>query len=184
MTELSLHVLDIAENSARAGASLISILIDTNVQTDRLTIRIEDNGHGMTKEELKRVTDPFYTSRTTRKVGLGIPLFQYAAESTGGIFSICSEKNHGTTVQAEFILSHIDRMPLGDITATMQTLILCHPEIDFYYLYRYNDKEFSLDTREMRTLLGDISFREPEISSFLREYLTENKLETDNGAIY
>lgn len=180
MTELSLHVLDIAENSVKAGASLISITIDINEKTDRMFITLNDNGHGMTPDELSRAADPFYTSRTTRKVGLGIPLFQYAAECTGGSFSISSEKNRGTCVSAEFVLSHIDRMPLGDINATLHTLILCHPDIDFDYRYRRNHREFSLDTRNMRKLLGDISFQEPEISDFLKEYLAENKAEIDN----
>ena len=184
MTELSLHVLDVAENSARAGASLISITLDTDESLDRLVITIEDNGCGMSEEQVRLVTDPFYTSRTTRKVGLGVPLFQYAAECTGGSFSICSKEGLGTTVTAVFVLSHIERMPLGDISATIQTLITCHPEIDFVYLYRYNGREFTLDTRELRNILGDISFQEPEVSAFITEYLTENKLETDGGAVY
>lgn len=184
MTELSLNVLDVAENSARAGASLISITVATDTNLDRLTITIEDNGCGMNKEELRRVTDPFFTSRTTRKVGLGVPLFKYAAECTGGSFCITSEEGHGTTVTAIFVLSHIDRMPLGDINSTIQTLITCHPDIAFVYRYSYNGREFTLDTRELREILGDISFEEPEVSAFITEYLTENKLVTDCGAVY
>lgn len=184
MTELSLHVLDLAENSVNAGASVISILIDTNLPADRLTILIEDNGHGMTKEEQRRVTDPFFTSRTTRRIGLGIPLLKYAAERTGGSFWIHSRKGSGTTVCSEFVLSHIDRMPLGDINATIQTLIFCHPTIHFHYRYRYNQSEFSLDTRSIQALLGNISLQEPEIIAFLKEYLTENKQEIDHGAVY
>ena len=138
----------------------------------------------MTKEQVERVTDPFYTSRTTRKVGLGVPFFKLAAESTGGSFSIESEPGKGTTVTAVFTLNHIDRMPLGDMTATIQTLIQGHPDTDFLYVYRCGEKEFSLDTREMRAILGDVSLTTPEISSYIKDYLTENKLETDGGTVY
>lgn len=183
MTELSLNVLDVAENSTKAGATLVTIIVDADLSLDRLTITIEDNGCGMDEEQVSRVTDPFYTSRTTRKVGLGVPFFKYAAECTGGTFSIRSEKGQGTLVTAVFVLSHIDRMPLGDISATIFTLITCHPETHFVYIYRYNGHEFTLDTRELREILGDVSFQEPEVSAFIRDYLTENKLETDGGAL-
>lgn len=184
MTELSLNVLDVAENSAKAGASLIAITVDTDTALDRMVITIDDDGCGMNTEQAARVTDPFFTSRTTRKVGLGVPFFKYAAECTGGSFSIRTGEGQGTTVTAVFVLSHIDRMPLGDISATIHTLITCHPEIHFVYSYRYNGNAFTLDTRELRAILGDISFQEPEVSAFITEYLTENKQETDGGAIY
>lgn len=184
MPEISLNILDVAENSTRAGASLVQITVDADMQADRLTVIIADDGCGMDAEQLKRVTDPFFTSRTTRKVGLGVPFFKYAAESTGGTFTIESEPGKGTTVTAVFVMSHIDRMPLGDITSTVHTLVVYHPDTDFLYLYRYNGASFTLDTREMRELLGGIPFSEPEISDYIREYLTENKLETDGGAIY
>ena len=184
MTELSLNILDVAENSVRAGASLITITVDTDTTADRITIIIDDDGCGMSDEEVQRVTDPFFTSRTTRKVGLGVPFFKYAAECTGGSFCIRSKKGQGTTVTAVFVFSHIDRMPLGDISATVKTLITCHQDIHFLYRYSYNGKEFTLDTRQLREILGDISYEEPEVSSFLTEYLTENKLETDGGAVY
>ena len=159
MPEISLNILDVAENSTRADASLVQITVDVQPDADRLTVIITDDGCGMTKEQVERVTDPFYTSRTTRKVGLGVPFFKFAAESTGGSFSIESEPGKGTTVTAIFTLNHIDRMPLGD-------------------------KEFSLDTREMRAILGDVPFDTPEISSYIKDYLTENKLETDGGTVY
>ena len=124
MPEISLNILDVAENSTRAGASLVQITVDVQPDLDRLTVIIADDGCGMTKEQVERVTDPFYTSRTTRKVGLGVPFFKLAAENTGGSFSIESEPGKGTTVTAVFTLNHIDRMPLGDMTATIQTLIL------------------------------------------------------------
>ena len=173
-----MNILDVAENSTRAGASLVQITVDVQPDLDRLTVIIADDGCGMTKEQVERVTDPFYTSRTTRKVGLGVPFFKLAAESTGGSFSIESEPGKGTTVTAVFTLNHIDRMPLGDMTATI------HPDTDFLYVYRCGEKEFSLDTREMRAILGDVSLTTPEISSYIKDYLTENKLETDGGTVY
>ena len=177
MTELSLNILDVAENSTRAGAGLVRITVDADFSSDRLTISICDDGCGMTKEQVEQVTDPFFTSRTTRKVGLGVPFFKYAAESAGGSFTIASVPGKGTDVTATFVLSHIDRMPLGDISSTIHTLIVYHPDTDFVYTYRYNKKSFTLDTRQFREILGDLPFDSPEISTYIMEYLTENKLE-------
>lgn len=184
MPELSLNILDVAENSTRAGASLVEITVEADQAADQLTITIADNGCGMNEEQLSHVTDPFFTSRTTRKVGLGVPFFKYAAESTGGSFSIVSESGKGTTVTAVFGLSHIDRMPMGDLTSTIHTLVVYHPDTDFLYRYVYNGKSFILDTREFRQILGDVPFDTPDVSEYIKEYLTENKLETDGGAIY
>lgn len=184
MTEISLNVLDVAENSTRAEASLVQITVEADENKDHLIIIIEDNGCGMTAEQVERVTDPFFTSRTTRKVGLGVPFFKYAAESTGGSFVIQSEPGMGTIVKAVFVLSHIDRMPLGDINSTIHNLIVYHPDTDFLYRYCYNEHSFTLDTREFREILGDVPFDTPEVSEYIREYLNENKLETDGGAVY
>lgn len=183
MTELSLHVLDIAENSTKAKAGLVTISVVISTEKDRLTITIEDNGCGMNAEQLARVTDPFYTTRTTRKVGLGVPFFQMAAEATGGSFSISSQENIGTVVVAEFVLSHIDRMPLGDMNATMHTLITMHEECDFLYRYCFDDREFTLDTREFRAILDGVPFNTPEVSAYIRQYLSENEAEVSRGRI-
>lgn len=184
MPEISLNILDVAENSTRAGAALVEITVEADTAGDRLTIIIADDGCGMTPEQVAQVTDPFFTSRTTRKVGLGVPFFKYAAESTGGSFTITSQPGVGTTVKAVFTLSHIDRMPLGDITSTIHTLIVYHPGTDFLYRYCYNGSSFLLDTREFREILGDVPFSTPDVSDYIKEYLTENKLETDGGAVY
>lgn len=184
MTEISLNILDVAENSTRAGASLVTITVHADFPSDRLAVVIDDNGCGMTEEQVTQVTDPFFTSRTTRKVGLGVPFFKFAAESTGGSFTITSKPGVGTTVKAVFVLSHIDRMPLGDINTTVHTLVVYHPETDFLYRYQYNDRSFTLDTREFRQVLGDIPFDTPDISAYIMDYLNENKLETDGGAVY
>ena len=181
MTEISLNVLDIANNSIRAEASLIEIIIQIQRDLDKLTIIIADNGCGMTKAQIEKVEDPFFTTRTTRKVGLGVPFFKMAAESTGGSFRIESTPGVGTTVTAVFGLSHIDRMPLGDINSTMHTLITLNTQIDFLYHYIFDDKEFTLDTREFRQILTDVPLNSPEVSAYIKEYLQENQLEVDGG---
>ena len=156
MKELSLNILDITENSVKAGATLTEIQIAETA--DRLTISIKDNGCGMSEETLRSVTDPFYTTRTTRKVGLGIPLFKLAAEQTGGHLEITSDtgENHGTEVKAYFSKSHLDFTPLGDVISTMLTLIQGHPDTDFLFTHYIDDKEIRLDTRELRTVLDGV----------------------------
>lgn len=183
MPEISLNILDVAENSVRAGAKLIEIQVIINTPKDTLQIRICDDGCGMSQEQVAKVTDPFYTTRTTRKVGLGVPFFKQAAEGTGGSFEIISAKGEGTTVNAVFGLSHIDRMPLGDINATIHTLMIFNESIAFRYRYACDDREFVLDTREMREILGEVSFKEAEVSGFIKEYLDANKAEVDSGNI-
>ncbi len=179
MTEISLNILDVAENSTRAGASLVTILVDVSTAEDTLKVVIADDGCGMTPEQVRKVTDPFFTTRTTRKVGLGVPFFKMAAEAAGGSFSIDSEVGRGTTVTAVFGLSHIDRMPLGDICSTIHNLIVYHPESDFLFRYTVDGRSFTLDTREFKEILGGVPLNEPEVSAYIKEYLTENKQETD-----
>lgn len=183
MTEISLNVLDVAENSTRAGASLVEITLAADTKADTLTLIIKDNGCGMTPEQVAHVEDPFYTTRTTRKVGLGVPFLKQAAESTGGSFKIESEPGVGTIDTAVFGLSHIDRMPVGDISTTIQNLIVFHPDTDFVYTYRYDDREFVLDTREFREVLGGVPLDTPDVAQYIKEYLTENKQETDSGKL-
>lgn len=183
MTELSLNVLDVVENSTRAGASLIEIDVTIKNAEDTLTIKINDNGCGMDKYQVLAVTDPFFTTRTTRKVGLGVPFFKYAAESTGGSFDIDSAVGEGTRVTAVFGLSNIDRMPLGDMAGTIQTLVCCHPDIDFIYRYAYDEKGFTMDTREFREILGGVPLNAPEVLEYVKSYLKENTFETDGGAV-
>ncbi|MBE6839269.1 MAG: ATP-binding protein [Ruminococcus sp.] len=181
MTEISLNVLDVAQNSVRANASLIEISVHADTEKDTLTIVIADDGCGMTEEQVKSVTDPFFTTRTTRKVGLGIPFYKFAAESSGGSFNIKSEKGKGTVVTAVFGLTNIDRMPLGDMTSTIHMLVTLNGHIDFLYNYKVDDREFTLDTREFREILGGVPFDEPEVSNYIKEYLSENKLEVDKN---
>lgn len=174
MTELSLNILDIAENSVKAGAPLTEITVAADCSKNLLEIIIRDNGCGMSEEQVKKVIDPFYTTRTTRKVGLGVPFFKESAEAAGGSFSIESSVGVGTTVKASYMLDHIDRMPMGDLTATMHTLITMHDDKDFLFTYKVNENEFVLDTRDLREILGDISFKEFEVSNYIKDYLSEN----------
>ena len=174
MTEISLNILDVAENSVKAKATLVTIKVEAVFGKNLLTVTIIDNGIGMSEEQVKRVIDPFYTTRTTRKVGLGVPFFKAAAEGTGGSFSISSRPLVGTTVTANFVLDSVDRMPLGDIGATIHTLVTMHEEMDFLFTYNVDGEEFSLDTREFREILGDISFKSPEVSLYIRDFLKEN----------
>lgn len=182
MPEISLNILDVAQNSVAAGSKLTVIDIDANLAADRLTITVSDDGKGMDEDQLKRVADPFYTTRTTRSVGLGIPFFKMACEMTGGEFRIDSRPGLGTTTQAVFGLSHIDRMPLGDIAGTFASLVGPNPEIDFVLRYRIDDRSFTADTREFREVLGNVPLGEPQVLGFITDFIQENRLECDAGA--
>lgn len=183
LTELSLNVLDIAQNSISANASLIEICVNVSEEKDIIEITIKDDGRGMTKEQLEQVCDPFFTTRTTRSVGLGTSFFKQAAEMSDGEFKIDSEPGVGTKVFASFKLSHIDRMPLGDISDTIHNLVVYNEGIDFIYTYTFNDKSFTLNTKQIREMLGDIPFNTPDVSDFIKGYLIENKEDTDGGKI-
>lgn len=174
MQELSLNVLDIVQNSISAKATLIEVSVCSETEGRLLTITVADNGCGMTPEQVKNVTDPFYTSRKTRRVGLGVPFFKMAAEMTGGSFEIASQPGSGTKLRATFRTDSIDCMPLGDINETVYTLVTLNEQIDFVYTRRIDERMFTLDTRELRAILGDIPFSEPEIAAFIREYIASN----------
>ncbi len=178
MKELSLNILDIAENSYKAGASLTEISLSED--EEKITITVKDNGKGMTKEVLLGVTDPFYTTRKTRSVGLGLPLLKLEAEQTGGELAITSRHRdefpecHGTEVTASFFKNHIDCPPLGDVISTVVTLIQGHPDTDTVFEHKFNEKSaVSLDTREMRAVLGDIPLDSFEILEWIRGTLEE-----------
>lgn len=182
MTEISLNILDVAQNSVRAEASFIEISVEADTKTDRLTVTIKDNGCGMSEEQVRSVIDPFFTTRTTRKVGLGIPFFKQSAEITGGSFSIKSKLKEGTVTQAVYVLSSIDRMPLGDMTSTIHSLITMNTHIDFLYTYSVDDKSFNLDTREFKEILGSDELDNPEVSAFIMNFLKENHGEVSDLA--
>lgn len=173
MRELSLNILDLVQNSIAANAKLIKISIIETDKPSKLTIKIEDDGCGMTDDQAKRVTDPFYTTRKTRKVGMGIPLFKMAAEMTGGNFSIKSKLNVGTCIIAEFNTESIDMIPIGDINSTILLLIKCNAKLDFIYNRIINGKHFTFDTREVRKVLDDIPLDNPDVLSWISDYLKD-----------
>ncbi len=174
MRELSLNVLDIAQNSVRAEASLIKIELIESTKDNTLEISVSDDGKGMTPEQLQRVRDPFFTTRTTRKVGMGIPLFRMAAEMTGGSFDIESTPGVGTKTTARFCTDHLDFTPVGDMCSTVVMLITMNLHIDFVYVRQADEKSFTLDTRQLKEILGDVPLNEPSIAAWLKDYITEN----------
>ena len=163
MRELSLHILDIAENGITAGADCIHILVEEDRTTDLLTLKITDNGQGMPAEKIKKLTDPFVTSRTTRRVGLGLSLLAAAAERCEGRLTVETEPGAGTEVGATFRYNHIDRAPVGDMAATITTLIMGNPQIDFVYTHIIDGEEFTLDTRELKAEMGNLSLTNPVV---------------------
>ncbi len=180
MKEISLHILDIMQNSVAADADLIELAVIENEKEDILSFSVKDNGKGMSEEFLASVTDPFTTGRKTRKVGLGIPLLKNAAELTGGGIEIESKLGEGTTIKANFVYSSIDRQPLGNMSETMHQLITSYEDVDFIYSHKVNDKELLVDTREFKKVLGGVSFKENAVSLWILEYLKEGEAEINN----
>ncbi|MHA7108962.1 ATP-binding protein [Sunxiuqinia elliptica] len=174
MNELALHLLDIAQNSIRANAQLISILIKEAPNEDQLIFKVDDDGHGMTSEQLEKATNPFYTTQTTRKVGLGLPLLKYNAELTGGSFMLHSETNKGTHLQATFGFHHIDRPFLGDIAGTLLILASNEKQSELIYTHQSPKGEFLFDTREIKQELDGIPLTTPEVRKFLMEMIQGN----------
>lgn len=184
LQDISLHVLDIAQNSIKAGADLILVNIDIQTDKKRMKLEITDNGCGMSSEQLAQAADPFYTSRTTRKVGLGVPFLKQSAECTGGTFSIASKEGQGTRVMAEYHLDHIDCLPLGDITSTFYSLVIMNADLNFIFHYGVDGCVFQFDTAQIRELLGNVSLANNEVAVFVKTYLKENIMETDNGNVF
>ena len=178
MQELSLNILDIAQNSVVAAASLIEIDIAVYGENNKmLSITIKDNGKGMDRQTLENVTNPFFTSRTTRKVGLGIPLFKMAAEQTGGSFDIQSAVGVGTIVKAVFDTSNIDCTPLGDIWDTVAILIQMNEDIDFVYTASRGEESFVCDTRQLKEIMEGAPLSDPMVVRWIKEFIEENQFE-------
>lgn len=176
MRELSLHILDALENSLTAEATVIGLVIEEDATADQLTITIQDNGRGMTAAQLTQVYDPFFTTRNTRHVGLGIPLFKAAAERCNGDLTITSQLGKGTTLQATFQHSHIDRAPLGDMTSTLMAVILAGT-CDLHYIHRVDGKEFEFNTAGIKAELGEIPLTHPAVRKWLQEFITAGEHE-------
>ncbi|MDR3225956.1 MAG: ATP-binding protein [Clostridiales Family XIII bacterium] len=177
MQELSLNILDIAENSVRAGALLVRIEVKTLQADDRMEIIITDDGKGMDEATAQGAADPFYTTRTTRKVGLGLPYMKMNAELTGGTMKIESSPGVGTKVAASFGLGHIDRIPLGDMGQTMSILAGANPEMDFVYELNADGADFIFDTREIKRVLDGVPVSEPAVMIYMSSYINENTKE-------
>lgn len=173
MIELALHILDIAQNSLRAEASLVEITVDEDLRNDRLVIEISDNGCGMTPEEVEKALDPFYTTKKVRRFGLGLPMLKQAALQCDGDFKIESEPGKGTSLKVMFRHSHIDRQPLGDVAGALIALILEKPETDIQFTYRLNECEYVMDTRQMRGVLDGVPLNNMDVISFIRENIIE-----------
>ncbi len=173
MLELSMHILDIAENSIRASAKLIQIGISEDTVNDTFTIEIIDDGRGMDSAMAGKVLDPFFTTRTVRNVGLGLPLFEHAAKTADGNLSVKTEMGKGTHVLAQFMRSHIDRQPLGSMSETIIALIAGNSDIDFLYTHRKDGKAFTLDTREMREELEDVPLNNYRVLGFIKTFIEE-----------
>lgn len=174
MVELSLHILDIVQNSVSANADKIGIEIIENSKEDTLAINITDNGKGMSSEVLAKVLDPYTTSRTTRKVGMGIPLLNDACRSTGGELTIDSDPGKGTEVKSVLGLTHIDRQPLGDMAGVVVMLISANPSIRFIYSHTKDNNNFTLDTDEVKEVLDGVPIETPEVGRMLREMINSN----------
>jgi len=173
MREISLHVMDIAENGITAGADCIQIVVDEARNENRLKIEIKDNGKGIPNNMVGKAIDPFVTTRTTRRVGLGLSLLKAAAERCDGEFALASEPGKGTRVKAIFQYDHIDRSPLGDMASSVITLIAGNPDVDFVYIHILDGKNFTMDTRDIRKELGDISLTNPTVIHHLTQSIKE-----------
>lgn len=177
MKDLSLHILDVTQNSISAGAKNIVLTIEEDSKADKLSIFIQDDGSGIAPDVLERVTDPYYTSRTTRKVGLGLPLFKQNAEMSAGSFQISSEVGKGTLVKAMFGLSHLDRPPLGDMPGVVMILVGSNPDLEFYYKHTKDGNEYVFDTREVKEILDGMPLNDPAVIRHLKEMIKENLME-------
>lgn len=173
MKELSMHIMDITQNSVRAEAKKVILEVTENTESNIFSFSVTDDGKGMEKEFLRTVTDPFRTSRTTRKVGLGIPLLLQTCEQCGGRLTLTSEVGKGTFIKAEMEYDNIDRPPMGDIENTVYLLITMNPGVEFIYRHSYNDKQYELDMSEVMEILGGLPLDTPEVSSWLAENIKE-----------
>ncbi len=171
MRELALHLMDIAENSVAAKASRIEIDVIEDSQRDRLWMCVEDDGCGMDAEMVAKVIDPFVTSRTTRKVGLGIPLLKEAAEACNGYLTITSQPGTGTRLEVEFQHSHIDRMPLGNLPDTILSLVIGHPQVNWVFNYQVDGRSYQFDDQPIKDTLDGVPLTEPDILAYLRDSL-------------
>ena len=173
--------MDLAENGIAAKASIIKVVVDEAIAANCISITISDNGSGVSPDMLEKMLDPFVTSRTTRRVGMGLSLFKAAAERCGGVFKVDSEEGKGTKVTATFEYDHIDRMPLGDMATSIMALIAGYPEIDIDYTHMYDDMKFEFETSEIKKELGEVPINEPAVLQHLKNAIKEELNEIRNS---
>ncbi|PAB61387.1 ATP-binding protein [Anaeromicrobium sediminis] len=173
MKELSLHILDIVQNSISAGAKNIEINICEHNEKNLFHVEIIDDGKGMNEETVKKAINPFYTTRTTRKVGLGISLFKMAAETCDGSFLLESKEGEGTRVKANFVRNHIDRAPLGKMEDTMVTLLMSNDKVDYLYTHEYENKTFKFETKEIKKILDGVPLSDYDVLMWIKNYIKE-----------
>ncbi len=183
MRDISLHILDIMQNSTAANASQITVKVDVMTGTDSLRVVIGDNGCGMEDGLLAKVTSPFSTTRKTRKVGLGIPLFKASAEQSGGSFEITSQKEVGTVVTAVFTINHIDRPPLGDLSGVIADMAAANPSVEIVLNLNNSEKQFVFNSREVSRILGEVPLTELAVIKWMREYIDEGIHEIFGGVL-
>ena len=169
-----MHIMDIFQNAISANATLISLDIVEDTHANLMRLEIGDNGIGMSQQMQRQVTDPFFTTRTLRKIGLGIPLLKQNAERTGGFFRLESEEGIGTRVIAQFVLDHLDRPVLGDVPGIMVLAVMANPQIGFTYTHLKDKKLYRFSSMEVKEALGDIPVNEPMVYKYLHEMITEN----------
>jgi hypothetical protein len=174
MKEISLHILDIIQNSIAAKANRIEVSISEDDIADQISIGISDNGIGIDSGIIKKIVDPYFTSRTTRKVGMGLSLINEAAERCGGLLAIESKPGTGTKIKIIMKKSHIDRQPLGDIAGVMALMVSSNPLIDFIYKHHAKGGEYIFDSKEIKQVLGDVSIADPKVNKFCKEMIQEN----------
>ncbi len=174
MDDICAHITDIVANSISAGAGHISVKIEKSRDRNVLFLKITDNGKGMDKDTARKVVDPFYSTKTGRKVGLGIPLLKGTAETCGGVFALTSNEGAGTEIKVSFQLDHPDLPPLGKIKDTILILSLSNPEINFSFELKTDEKDFIFNTEEIKTILDGLPIGDPEVIKFLTKYLDEN----------
>jgi len=174
MNDLSMHILDIIQNSLRAGASLIELEVWEDVMNNLLTITVKDNGKGMTPQQVEQVTNPFFTSRTTRRVGLGLPLYRQTAEQCGGKLKVESVAGAGTTVTATFVHDHLDRPPMGDLANAVVLMMSANPDCTFNFVFRFNDKVYSVSTQEINKVLDGLPINNVQVMKLITTMISEN----------
>lgn len=174
MKNVALHILDLVENSVRAKARMVQVTIKEHPEKDLYLLSVEDDGEGMDEEKKIKAADPFYTSRSTRKVGLGLSLIKQNAERTGGSFALVSEPGRGTKLEVSFVMSHPDRLPLGEIDEVLVLLAVNSPQLHLIYKHETMKGSYQFDTNAIKEIIGDFQYVNMKIRKFLREMIIEN----------